>query len=85
MKPALRRNAIKLSGDDMTGDNLQSGDSLQSSNAADDASPHTPISELMGRPLRAYRTGDMLDQSYLPERVNIECGTGHKIVRIWYG
>lgn len=79
MKPALRRNAIKLSGDDMTGDNLQS------SNATDDASPHTPISELMGRPLRAYRTGDMLDQSYLPERVNIECGAENKIVRIWYG
>jgi len=45
------------------------------------------IGELVGRPLRVYRTGDMLTADYRPSRCNIETsesGEGN-IVRVWFG
>ena len=45
----------------------------------------TPVSELIGRPLRAYRTGDILADDFVAERVNIETSAEGKIVRLWRG
>jgi len=44
----------------------------------------TMLSELIGRSVRFYRTGDSLTMDYRPERVNIEHTEG-VIARIWFG
>jgi hypothetical protein len=45
----------------------------------------TTIKELVGHPLRAYKTGDPLTDDWRPERVNIETDDGGVIVQVWFG
>lgn len=44
----------------------------------------TMLSEVIGRAVRFYKTGDSLTMDYRPQRVNIEHAEG-AIVRIWFG
>ena len=45
----------------------------------------TTIKELVGRPLRVYKTGDDLTLDWRPERTNIELNDKGMIVRVWFG
>ncbi|WP_426924505.1 hypothetical protein [Ralstonia pseudosolanacearum] len=42
------------------------------------------VQELVGHPLRVYRTGDALTKDWRPDRVNIETNEG-LIVSVWFG
>lgn len=48
------------------------------------AQPHS-IAQLVGHPLRVYKTGDALTKDWRPERCNIELGDSDTIVLIWFG
>lgn len=48
------------------------------------AQPHT-IAQLVGHPLRVYKTGDGLTKDWRPERCNIELNNSDVIVSIWFG
>ncbi|WP_377289172.1 I78 family peptidase inhibitor [Rhizobium sp. SG2393] len=49
-------------------------------------SVNSPVSSLVGRPLRVYHTGDMVTQDYNPQRVNIELKPdSDEIVQITFG
>ncbi len=41
--------------------------------------------ELIGRPSRCYRHGDLLTQEFQPDRVNIERDDKNRISDIWFG
>lgn len=43
------------------------------------------ISQLVGHPLRAYKTGDGLTRDWIPERCNIELNESEVIVSVWFG
>lgn len=43
------------------------------------------ISTIIGKAVRIYKTGDILTQEFIPDRVNIELSNTDKIVRIWMG
>jgi hypothetical protein len=45
----------------------------------------TTLREIIGRPVRVYKTGDALTKDFRPERVNIEVSEAHQIARIWFG
>jgi hypothetical protein len=45
----------------------------------------TTIKELVGRPLRVYKTGDGLTLDWRPERTNIELNDKGMIVQVWFG
>ncbi len=45
----------------------------------------TTIKELTGRPLRVYKTGDVITQDWKPERVNVELSEKNVIVEVWFG
>lgn len=47
----------------------------------------TPISarELIGRPLRVYKSGEPLTEDWIPMRVNIEIDDASNIQDIWFG
>ncbi len=45
----------------------------------------TLIKELVGHPIRVYKTGDGLTQDWRPARVNFETNDGGDIVDIWFG
>jgi hypothetical protein len=47
--------------------------------------PDLLATELLNKQARVYRSGDMLTQDFIPERVNIELSSDNKIVRIWLG
>lgn len=61
------------------------GDALKTNGVESDIPMETPVSELIGWPLRAYRTGDILTDDFVAERVNIETSAEGKIVRLWRG
>jgi len=44
-----------------------------------------PISTLVGKVTRVYKTGDTLTEDFRPERVNVELSEDNKIVQIWMG
>lgn len=67
----------------MTGDALKTNG--VENGVESDIPMETPVSELIGRPLRAYRTGDILADDFVAERVNIETSAEGKIVRLWRG
>lgn len=43
------------------------------------------ITDLIGRRLRYYKTGDVLTMDYIPERANIEVNEGNIIQSVWFG
>jgi len=43
------------------------------------------IQELVGRPLRVYKTGEAITKDRIPNRVNIETDDQGVIVNIWFG
>lgn len=43
------------------------------------------IEELIGRPLRVYKTGEVITQDFISNRVNIETDDQGVIVNIWFG
>ena len=43
------------------------------------------IRELLGRPCRCYRQGDVLTDDWIPDRVNIEHDEEGRISDIWFG
>ena len=43
------------------------------------------IRELVGHPLRIYKTGDAITKDWRPERVNIELSDKETIVDVWFG
>lgn len=45
----------------------------------------TLISEIVGHPLRVYKTGDAITKDFRPDRVNIETDTEGTIVNVWFG
>ncbi|HEY9404302.1 MAG TPA: I78 family peptidase inhibitor [Pyrinomonadaceae bacterium] len=45
----------------------------------------TTIKELVGHPLRVYKTGDPLTMDWRPDRVNIETNDNGVIVEVWFG
>lgn len=47
----------------------------------------TPVNvrDLIGRPLRVYKTGEPTTDDWIPERVNIETSDVGIIVDIWFG
>ena len=45
----------------------------------------TTIRELIGHPLRVYKTGDAITKDWRPDRVNIEINSNGLIVNIWFG
>lgn len=44
-----------------------------------------PISTLIGKPSRIYKTGDMISEDFITNRVNIELSESGEIVKIWMG
>ncbi len=48
------------------------------------SNPQT-VQQLVGHPLRVYKTGDPLTLDWLPERCNIETSEERKIVKVWFG
>ena len=44
-----------------------------------------PVSTLIGKPSRVYKTGDSLTKDFIPDRVNIELNKSGEIVKIWMG
>lgn len=48
------------------------------------SNPQT-IQELVGHPLRVYKTGDMLTLDWRPNRCNIEVNNSSVIVKVWFG
>jgi len=48
------------------------------------SNPRT-IQELVGHPLRVYKTGDMLTLDWRPNRCNIEVSDARVIVKVWFG
>jgi hypothetical protein len=45
----------------------------------------TTIKELVGHPLRMYKTGDPLTDDWRPDRANIETNDKGVIVQVWFG
>lgn len=45
----------------------------------------TKIEELIGRPIRVYKTGDKLTKDYRSNRVNFETDENGSIVSCWFG
>jgi len=45
----------------------------------------SPISILINKTSRVYKSGDMLTEDYRPDRVNIELSEAGEIVKIWMG
>lgn len=43
------------------------------------------IRELIGHPIRVYKTGDPLTKDWRPDRVNIETDAEGIIVKVWFG
>lgn len=43
------------------------------------------VSTLIGRPIRVYKTGDILTTDHIEDRVNIEVSDDGIIVKIWCG
>ena len=43
------------------------------------------VQELVGHPLRAYKTGDPLTMDWRPDRCNIEISDQRRIVKVWFG
>jgi hypothetical protein len=43
------------------------------------------VRELIGHPIRVYKTGDALTRDWRPDRVNIETSTDGIVVDIWFG
>jgi hypothetical protein len=43
------------------------------------------IRELVGHPLRVFKTGDPLTDDWRPDRCNIETNDKKVIVNIWFG
>jgi len=48
------------------------------------SNPQT-VQELVGHPLRVYKTGDMLTLDWRPNRCNIEVNDSRVIVKVWFG
>jgi hypothetical protein len=48
------------------------------------SNPQT-VQELVGHPLRMYKTGDMLTLDWRPNRCNIEVNESRVIVKVWFG
>jgi len=44
-----------------------------------------PVSSLIGKPSRVYKTGDVLTEDFRADRVNIELSESGEIVRVWMG
>lgn len=49
------------------------------------ANTPTAIADLVGHPLRTYKTGDMITKDWRPERFNIELDESRNIVKVWFG
>jgi len=43
------------------------------------------VQELVGHPLRVYKTGDILTTDWRPDRCNIEISEQRRIVKVWFG
>ncbi|WP_406609466.1 hypothetical protein [Agarivorans sp. JK6] len=43
------------------------------------------IRELIGHPLRLYKTGDVITKDWKPERVNVETDDKMIIANVWFG
>lgn len=43
------------------------------------------VSVLIGKKIRVYKTGEMLTDDYIENRVNIEVSQEGLIEKIWYG
>ncbi|UQS16595.1 I78 family peptidase inhibitor [Pseudomonas sp. HS6] len=71
----LEGNAVKSAEDVSVGQLIGSLVSSQ---------PQT-ISQLVGHPLRVYKTGDGLTRDWIPQRCNIELNESGKIVSVWFG
>ncbi len=64
--------------------NLSGGD--QRALAGKRIEPTASLSELLGKTLRVYRTGDLLSTDYLPDRANVELDPRNsRIVDVWFG
>lgn len=49
------------------------------------ASNPRSVQDLVGHPLRAYKTGDMLALDWRPDRCNIETSQSNVIIKVWFG
>lgn len=45
----------------------------------------TTVRELVGHPLRVYKTGEGITKDWRPDRVNIEIDSKGSIVNVWFG
>lgn len=43
------------------------------------------VQDLVGHPLRTYKTGDLITYDWRPNRCNIELDDSHSIVKVWFG
>lgn len=43
------------------------------------------VQELIGHPLRVYKTGEMIALDWRPDRCNIEIDELSVIVKVWFG
>lgn len=59
---------------------------IKKENNAESQDPNDmPVSKLIGKHSRIYKSGDALTQDFRPDRVNIEVDDSGKIVKIWMG
>ncbi len=49
------------------------------------ASTPQTVQDLVGHPLRVYKSGDMLTLDWRPNRCNIETDDSRLIVKVWFG